>query len=281
MNSGRYYLIILLSILTGLSNLKAQKSAKGIISGTIVEKVSGKPLEFASVILINTNDTLVFFGTATDASGEFRLDKIPEGEYRLNYSFVGCEKGEISGIKLETEQQNISLGRLEISEDNTALNEVEITGKKSTFVNSIDRKTFNVGEDLMSKAGSLSDLMQNIPSLQVDIDGNVSLRGSENVTILIDGKPSAIMNLNRAAALQQIPASSIDKIEVITNPSAKFKPDGTSGIINIVLKKNKSLGFNGNITANVGNQERYNGNFLVNYNPGKVNIFWEYRIQAG
>src|ERR1035437_9000108 len=125
----------------------------------------------------------------------------------------------------------------------------------------------------MSKTGSVSELLQNVPSVQVDIDGNVSLRGSDNVMILINGKPSALMGANRAAVLQQMPANTIEKIEIITNPSAKYKPDGTSGIINIVLKKNKSLGLNGSVALNAGNNERYNGNVLVNYNPGKLNIF--------
>ena len=121
--------------------------------------------------------------------------------------------------------------------------------------------------------------MQNIPSISVDVDGNISLRGSENVMVLINGKPTALMGTNRAAVLQQMPASSIERIEVITNPSAKFKPDGTSGIINIVIKKNKSVGFNGTIMSNVGNDERFNGNIIANYNSGKVNIFGSYGIR--
>lgn len=129
---------------------------------------------------------------------------------------------------------------------NRSLGQVEVVGQRSTFVNSIDRKTFNVGQDLMSKSGSVSDLIKNIPSVQEDMDGIVSLRGSEDVTILIDGKPSAMMKVNRAAVLQQLSANNVDKIEIITNPSAKYKPDGTSGIINIVMKKDKGLGFNGN-----------------------------------
>jgi len=273
MSIAKKIVFVYVLTLSGLLSLYAQKSGQGIISGIIVEKISGKPLEFASVVLMNSKDTTKFFGTATGSNGEFSFGKIPDGEYRLIYSFVGCEKVELPNLKIDENQAVQDLGKLEISESNISLGEVEVTGKKSTFVNSIDRKTFNVGEDLMSKAGSVSDLLQNIPSLQVDIDGVVSLRGSENVTILINGKPSAMMNLNSAAALQQIPANSIDKIEVITNPSAKFKPDGTSGIINIVLKKNKTLGLNGNITTNVGNDGRYNGNVMINYNKSNINVF--------
>ena len=260
-------------LLTNILNLYSQKPAQGNISGFIVEKTLDKPLEFSQVILLKAKDSTFVQGTVSDNKGKFSFEKLPFGEYRINYSFIGFEKAQTPVLKLSTSVNNLNLGKLYIAETNKSLGEVEVTGRKSTFVNSIDRKTFNVGEDLMSKTGSLSDLLQNVPSVQVDIDGNVSLRGSDNVTILIDGKPSAMMNLNRAAVLQQIPANSIEKIEVITNPSAKYKPDGTSGIINIVLKKNKSLGLNGNASANVGNDNRYNGNFAMNYNPGKFNLF--------
>jgi outer membrane receptor protein involved in Fe transport len=173
----------------------------------------------------------------------------------------------------------LDLGKLYISESTTILGDISVTAQRSTFVNSIDRKTFNVGQDVMSKTGSVSELLQNVPSVQVDIDGNVSLRGSDNVMFLINGKPSSLMGTNRAAVLQQMPASSIEKIEIITNPSAKYKPDGTSGIINIVLKKDKSLGLNGQASVNAGNDNRYNANFSVNYNPGKLNVFGSYSIR--
>ncbi|MDR0863505.1 MAG: TonB-dependent receptor [Candidatus Symbiothrix sp.] len=160
------------------------------------------------------------------------------------------------------------------------LNELVVTGRKSTYVTKIDKKIFNVGEDLMSSSGSVSDLLENIPSVQVDIDGNVSLRGSENVQILINGKVSSLMGgATRATVLQQIPAQTIERIEVITNPSAKYKPDGTSGIINIVLKKERRPGVNGVIAANAGNYDRYNSTLSLNYNPGKINFSGSYGIR--
>lgn len=258
------------------AGLWAQNTGQGIITGTIIEKTTDKPLEFANVMLKGITDTTLVMGAITNKNGEFRFEKLSLGEYKLNYSFIGFDKIEVAVPALTAASSKINLGRMFISETGQTLGEVEVTARKSTFVNSIDRKTFNVGSDLMSKSGSVSELMQNIPSIQVDMDGNVSLRGSENVTILVDGKPSVMMDLNRAAVLQQMPASSIDKIEIITNPSAKYKPDGTSGIINIVLKKNRSLGFNGNINANAGNENRYNMNVLANYNPGKFNLFGSY-----
>ena len=255
------------------TTLFAQKQLPGTIMGFIFEKSSDKPLEFAQVILKRAKDSIFVQGAVSDSKGKFLFEKVPAGDYRINYSFIGFGNGRTDPFSLGSGQLRLNIGKIYITESTKTISEVEVTGRKSTFVNSIDRKTFNVGEDLMSSTGSLSDLLQNVPSVQVDIDGNVSLRGSENVTILINGKPSAMMNLDRAAVLQQIPANSIEKIDVITNPSAKYKPDGTSGIINIVLKKNKSLGLNGNASANAGNDSRYNGNVTINYNPGKWNFF--------
>lgn len=226
-------------LLFSLMHAFAQKQILGTVTGNIFEKSSGKPLEFASVIITSRNDSLKVMGTNADSKGGFVFENLLPGKYTVSYSFIGFDKVETPIFSIDSKQNKINLGKLYLSESNQTLGEVEITGKKSTFVSSIDRKTFNVGEDLMSKTGSASELLQNVPSVQVDIEGNISLRGSENVMVLINGRPSALMGANRAAVLQQMPANTIEKIEVITNPSAKYKPDGTSGIINIVIKKNK------------------------------------------
>jgi len=273
----------LLSVLTiiwiSITNLSAQQQGQGSVSGIIFEKTSNKPLEFANVILRSNSDSSKFQGTVTGKKGEFAFDKLAFGEYKVVYSFIGFDKVETPVFTLSPKQNKLNLGKLYINESTAALGEVSIIAQRSTFVNSIDRKTFNVGQDVMSKTGSVSELLQNVPSVQVDIDGNVSLRGVGNVMFLINGKPSALMGTNYAAVLQQMPASSIEKIEIITNPSAKYKPDGTSGIINIVMKKDKSLGLNGLVSVNAGNDNRYNGNFSLNYNPGKINVFGSYSIR--
>lgn len=160
------------------------------------------------------------------------------------------------------------------------LQDVVVKGKKSAFVSSIDRKIFNVGSDIQSSTGTLSELMRSIPSVQVDVDGNVSLRGSENVLVLIDGKPSMMMNgKSRATSLQQLPSNMFERIEVITNPSAQYKPDGTAGIINLVTKKVVKPGFSGTVTANVGNQSRYNCGVSLGYSTPKLrfNVNYGYR----
>jgi outer membrane receptor protein involved in Fe transport len=262
-----------------ITNLSALQQRQGSISGNIIEKTSNSPLEFATVIIKSTADSTFSQGTVTGKKGEFAFNDLAYGDYRLIYSFIGFDKVETSVFTLNSKKNKIDLGRLFISESTTVLGEISVVGQRSTFVNSIDRRTFNVGQDVMSKTGTVSELLQNVPSVQVDLDGNVSLRGSDNVMFLINGKPSSLMGSNRAAVLQQMPASSIEKIEIITNPSAKYKPDGTSGIINIVLKKDKNLGLNGQVSLNAGNDNRYNGNFSVNYNPGKLNVFTSYSIR--
>lgn len=159
----------------------------------------------------------------------------------------------------------------------TVLNELIITGHRSTYQQTIDRKVFNVGSDITSSSGSVSDLMQNIPSVQVDIDGNVSLRGADNVTILIDGKPSIMLKgTNSGTILQQMSASNIEKVEVITNPSAQYKPDGTAGIINLVTKKEKKQGINGTVTANGGNKGRRNAGVALGYVTKNVSLTANY-----
>jgi outer membrane receptor protein involved in Fe transport len=265
--------------ISGFSQLNAQKQKTGSVSGSIIEKESLKPLEFATVVVKNSKDSAMVQGTIADKNGKFKIENIPFGNYKITYSFIGFESRLTPQFIIDGSHSEINLGTLYISGSTSALNEVVVSGERSTYVNTIDRKVFNVGKDLTSTTGSVSDLMQNIPSVTVDIDGVVSLRGSSSVMILINGKPSALMGANRSAVLQQMPANSIDRIEVITNPSAKYKPDGTSGIINIVLKKNKFLGLNGTTTANAGNESRYNGNIAANYNPGKVNISGSYSIR--
>lgn len=272
-------LLILFLFVCAFSNLSAQKQSKGTITGTIVDNQTRQPIEFANVVIQSESDNTQISGTVTDAKGKFSLTKIAYGKYKIVYSFIGFEQQETPLFTINEQNRSVNAGILGLSVSSQEIKDAVVVGQRSTYTNTIDRKVFNVGKDVIGKTGSVSDLMQNVPSLSVDIDGNLSLRGSDNVIVLINGKPSALMGTNRAAVLQQMPANSIERIEVITNPSAKFKPDGTSGIINIVLKKNKGLGLNGTIMANAGNDDRYNGNVVANYNTGKVNVFGSYSIR--
>jgi outer membrane receptor protein involved in Fe transport len=247
-----------------------------VITGTVQDRSSKKPMEFATVQLLQVSDSSIIETTATDKKGKFVLDKIAAGNYILQFSFIGYEKTVMTVI---VNQQKENIGIVEIGLSANNMGEVVVTARRSLLNTSIDRKVYNVTQDIMAQSGSASDILKNIPSVEVDIEGQVSLRGSADVIILINGRPSPLMGKTKAEVLQQLPANSIERIEVITNPSARYKPDGTSGIINIVLKKNTKSGWNGTTTINTGNSDRYNGGINFNYKPGKLNIFSNYNIR--
>lgn len=268
---------ILIVSLFFISNLlHAQVSNTGTVSGIVKMDPTGNPLEFVNVALNRYADSAAVTGTITDSKGRFSIGNIPLGEYYLKCSMVGYVEKKTPKFIIDSQRQMFDAGIILLKESAVKFDEVTVTSQKLLFSNSIDRKVYNVQQDILSKTGSVSDLLQNIPSIQVDVEGTVSLRGSSNVQILIDGKPSPLLSSGSADLLQQIPASSVDKIEVITNPSAKFKPDGTSGIINIVLKKDSNMGVNGIIGASYGNSSRYNINASGNYKNNGLNIYGTY-----
>jgi len=252
---------------------------KAAITGIIKDESTNRPVEFVNVLLQNNLDSNKVEGTATNKEGKFYFTNVQPGEYFIKLSFIGYKTKIISAIKINRQKRILDLGTILLRDTSITLEEIMVTSQKSIFSNTIDRKVYNVSQDMMSKSGSASDLLQNVPSVQVDIDGGVSLRGSSNVLIMINGKTSPLMGRNQATVLQGIPANTIDKIEVITNPSAKYRPDGTSGIINIVLKKNRAAGLNGTINSNAGLNNRYNGGFHLNYNSGDFNIFGAYNLR--
>ena len=250
--------------------------AQTLVTGTVIDKTSRKPVEFASVLLIQLPDSAAGKGGMTDKKGKFSLENVPPGTYVLQCSFIGFGSVESTSFTLNDGLNQFTVPTIELLNGGKSLADVIVTGKKATLNTSIDRKVYNVEQDIMSRSGSVSDILRNIPSVEVDIEGNVNLRGTGEVIILINGKPSPLMGRTRGEVLQQLPANAIERIEVITNPSARYRPDGSAGIINIVLKKNFRNGFNGSITANAGNRDRYNGNISLNYKPGKINLFGSY-----
>ena len=248
-----------------------------IVSGVIIDKSTKQPIEFATVQLLKVEDSSISKSTISGKKGKFIFENIAGGNYILQCTFIGYSTTSRS-ININN-QQKINSGNIEISSSTGNMNEVVVVAKKSLLNTSIDRKVYSVSQDIMAQSGTASDVLKNIPSVEVDIDGNVSLRGSTAVMILINGRPSPLMGKTRAEVLQQFPANSIERIEVITNPSARYKPDGTSGIINIVLKKNIKAGWNGSAVINAGNKDRYNGNVGINYKPGKLNVFGNYSLR--
>ncbi|MCF8368616.1 MAG: TonB-dependent receptor [Bacteroidales bacterium] len=258
-------------------NAQSDLNSGGTITGKVVEKISLEPMQYASVALYALADTLTpLQGTTTDLEGVFIFREVAPSVYIIKVSFMGFETN-TSAVFNHT--LITDLGTLSIQPAEILLDDVTITSERSTLIHNIDKKVYNVGKDILSESGSASDILQNVPSITIDVDGNVSLRGTSNILFLVNGRPSALLRRNSASAFQQIPATSIERIEVITNPSAKYKPDGTGGIINIVLKKESKQGLNGQVIANVGNEERYNASLILNYGTEELDVFGSYSIR--
>nr|MBA4139642.1 outer membrane beta-barrel protein [Segetibacter sp.] len=248
-----------------------------VISGVIIDRSSKQALEFATVQLLHTDSTIVK-SSVTDKKGRFLIEGVKPVNYILSCTFIGYEKS-AKPLAISGNPQKVNIGAIQIGVLSANMAEVKVTTINRALNAAIDRKVYNVSQDILAQSGSASDILKNVPSVEVDIEGQVSLRGSADVMILINGRPSPLMGKTKAEALQQLPANLIERIEVITNPSARYKPDGTSGIINIVLKKNTKGGLNGSILANAGTQDRYNGTVSLNYKPGKLNLFGNYSIR--
>jgi Outer membrane receptor proteins, mostly Fe transport len=253
----------------------AENSFTGIITGLIVNDANNKPIELANITICSKTDTTKNIRTTTGVDGKFTVTHVAPGSYSVTYSARGFNSKQTPVFIIDAQHPEKNIGTKDLEPRDKELQEVTVTRKRASFVNAIDKKVFYPANDLISKSGSVTDLLKNLPSITVDVEGDINLRGADAM-VLINGKPSAMLKLNQADALQQIPANSIEKIEVITNPSAKYKPDGTAGIINIVLKKNKTLGFNGSLTANYGTDNRYNANLSGNLNTGKFNFYGGY-----
>ena len=237
------------------------------ITGKVVEKISKQSLEYATITFLLPNNPKPVAGGITNPKGEFEIEVKP-GTYDIKIEFISFK---IAEIKQKNLQKNTSLGLISLDEDANQLNEVVIRSEKTTVEIKLDKKVYNVGSDLMVKGGTVSDVLDNIPSVSVDVEGNVSLRGNENVRVLIDGRPSNAINI--AEALRLIPADAIEKVEVITNPSARYDAEGGGGLLNIILKKGKNQGLNGTIIASTGYPETYGLSGTVNYKSKNFNLF--------
>jgi outer membrane receptor protein involved in Fe transport len=276
--------IVLLFALTfsisSFAQLDKSKIAKpGIISGKVIDQTSKEALPYVNIVIKDTAKKIIT-GGITELDGKFRVKNIPEGVSILEVQFIGY-KTFSREITISNKKRRLNLGTLSLSEDATTLDEVEIRAEVSTVVQKIDRKVINVGKDLTAAGATASELLNNVQSVSVDSQtGALSLRGNSNVRVLVDGKPT---NMSTAQLLQQIPSTSIKSIELITNPSAKYNPEGMSGIINIVLNKNANIGFNGSINTGItqGIYTRGNGSLDMNYKTGKVNFYTNYGFNKG
>ncbi|CAM1371132.1 TonB-dependent receptor domain-containing protein [Tenacibaculum xiamenense] len=251
----------------------------GVISGKVIDKTTKEPLPYVNIIIKDAAKKLIT-GGITNESGAFTIKNIPNGNNTLEVQFIGY-KTYTKSITVSKKNKNIQLGTIQLEEDSTTLEEVEVRAETSTVTQKIDRKVINVGKDLTSAGATASELLNNVQSVSVDSQtGDISLRGNDNVRVLVDGKPT---NVPAAQLLRQLPSSSIKSVELITNPSAKYNPEGMSGIINIILNKNANMGFNGSINTGVeaGHYVRYNASTNMNYKTGKVNFFGNYGFNGG
>ena len=278
----KFFKLLFFSLLLLYSiKLKAQATSAGTVSGKLIDGTNGQPLSFATVILVRKSDNHAIRSIQTDLDGKFALTPIPNGTYIFHATFVGYSTITRDSINITAAKQNYNLGSITLNKGKSLLKEVVITAQRSPIQIGIDKKSFNVDQSLVSQGGSATDLLTNVPSVQVDVDGNISLRGSTSVRVLINGKPSALTGGDISDILQSIPASSIETIEVITNPSSKYEAEGQAGIINIVLKKNTQKGFMGTASAGVGTQNTLNGTASLAYQNGKVNVYSNYSYRKG
>lgn len=252
----------------------------GTVSGKIIDQVLKEPVPYASVIIKSKADGSTLTGGITDDSGVFEITDVPEGTLIFEAQFIGY-KTYRKEITISSGNRKVDLGTIALEENVETLEGVEVVGERTTIEQRIDRKVINVGKDLTTAGATASDIMNNVPSVSVDQQtGNISLRGNENVRVMVDGKLS---NVPVAQLLKQIPSTSIKSIELITNPSAKYNPEGMSGIINIVLHKNANIGFNGNVNVGLTYDEeaKFNSSIDMNYRNGKVNLYGNYGNNIG
>ncbi len=253
------------------SGLLAQKATPFQVTGELVDGELDEALGFANVVVYTPGDSLVG-GTTSDIDGRFAVRLPRAGTYRLEASFIGYAD-QVREVVVTKGEPTVALPVISLAAGGTDLDEVVVTAERALMELGLDRKVFNVENNIAAAGGSATDLLRNLPSVSVDLDGNVSLRGSGNVRFLINGRPSGLTSDDPAAFLASLSASNIERIEIITNPGAAFDPEGTSGMINIVLKQQRKDGLNGSVTANVGTRDKYDGTVSLNYRLGRFNHF--------
>ncbi len=249
----------------------APSSITGKITGILTDSMTQKPVEFATVVLFDTRQKKQVDGTITDDKGEFKFPEVKLGSYDLQISFLGYANKIISNITLTPQKPDIVLDKVLLSSEGVTLNEIQVTGQAAVVENQIDKLVYNAEKDVTTMGGDASNVLQKVPLLSVDAEGNVSLRGSSNIQILINGKPSTMFSSNPADALKTIPADQIKSVEVITSPTARFDGEGSGGIINIITKKKSLEGFTGSVNGSVGNRQN-RGSLNLNLTRGRFGL---------
>ncbi|WP_140938537.1 outer membrane beta-barrel family protein [Sphingobacterium lumbrici] len=251
------------------------------LKAVVINAETNEPIVGASVALLSQSSKAYIRGQQTRVGGKLNFDDIGSGIYALHITYVGLKDYMYENIVITNASASIDLGTLNMLAEGERLEEVIVQGRIPELRLDIDKKVFDATQSMVSTGGSASDLLANVPTLQVDMDGSVSLRGSGSVRILIDGKESAMAGSDVGKLLQSLPADAVSKVEIITNPSAKYDAEGQAGIINIVLKKNIRAGLNGAVNASVGNYENYSAGVILNYRDDKFNYFGSYNFRHG
>jgi outer membrane receptor protein involved in Fe transport len=271
------YLLLLSFLCFGFSFAQQEIT----VSGTVLDADGNYPLEYATISFFSKKENKTITGGITDTKGIFKIEIVP-GIYDVKVEYLSYKTKTYENKSLT---QDIDLGTVSLALNLEALDAVEVIAEKTTVEIKLDKKIYNVGRDLTVRGGTVSDVLDNVPSVSVDVEGNVALRGNENVTILINGKPSGLVGLNSTDALRQLPAESIERVEVITSPSARYDAEGTAGILNIILRRSKLQGLNGAITLNAGDPTQLGASGNINYRTGDFNFFntsgYSYRESPG
>jgi len=277
---NKYFLLLISVMLIGIIANAQQQKPTGNITGIVLDAETKKPFEFCTVSLLKQTDSTIVNGALTNEVGAFIFENIANGNYIIKASFVGFQNGFANNIAIDNDNNTLKLRPIFMKLK--VMKTIEVTADKSTLQLEPDKKVFNVEKSIISQGGTAADVLKNVPTINVDADGNMNMRGSDNITIYIDGRQSAQLSNNPSQALQQLPAGMIEKVEIITNPSSKYEASGSTGIINIVTKKNGQQGFNGSISAGFGDNDKFNkinkfnNSVLLNYQKNKINVFANY-----
>ena len=269
-----YFILILGLLTTAVFAQQPQTNGRPPVkkiklTGTVIDQETQEVLEYATISLVNERFPDRIQGGITDSKGNFDLDVFP-GKYNVTVEYIGFDKIQYDE-KVLRDDENLGTIALRIAAE--SLDEIELVGERTEVEIRLDKRIYNVGKDITVRGGSVADVLDNVPSVSVDVEGNIALRGNENVRILINGKPSGLVGLSGPQGLRSLPAESIEKVEVVTSPSARYEASGTAGILNIILKKEELEGFNGSFVVNGGLPTTFGGNASLNWRTKKVNIF--------
>ena len=272
----RYYalalLVMVFPILLCAQPAPPIQTVDPTIEGRLVEAESEEPLPYATVVLYDQIDSTMVANALTDESGSFEI-QLPTGDYYIVFQFVGYENKVIDDLHVSKSGAGIDLDTVSLNQEAVAIAEVEVSAERSQMQLKLDRRVFNVAKDLTNTGGTAADILDNVPSVTVDTEGNLRLRGSEGVRILIDGKPSGLISGGDTEALRRMQGDMIERVEVITNPSARYEAEGEAGIINIILKKEDKRGLNGSFGFTAGYPDNYSGSYNLNFRRENLNLF--------